>query len=142
MHSLKSSLVTTSCLCCLAIGAVLYALETNPAARTYYNALVESEDDLILVSDANRNSASEERLKFIHSCYNEGTIRCLNLGLFSLIWVANYHPDCGIYKSQCDFLKPGILNFHKRIVDVGFIGQWWVIKQYMKDHDINPEEFK
>lgn len=126
----------------LGIGAVLYALETNPVARTYYSALVESENDMILVSDANRNTAAEERLKFIHSCYNAGTTRCLNLGLFSFIWVANYHPDCGIYKAQCDFLKPGIINFHKRVIDVGFLGQWWTINKYMKDHDINPEEFK
>lgn len=116
-------------------------METNPEDRTYYTALLQSADEAILVSEANLNPKTDKRLSFIHQCYNEGTIRCLSLGLFSLIWIGNYHKDCGIYPSQCSYLEPGILNFHQRIVDIGFLGQWWNIRKYMKDHDVNPREF-
>ncbi|KZS16507.1 Uncharacterized protein APZ42_017745 [Daphnia magna] len=123
------------------IGCVLYATETNPDARTYYEAMVKAADDAILVSEANLNPATDNRLCLIRQSYNEGTVRCLSLGLFSLIWLANYHQDCGIYPSQCKYLKPGIIGFHKRIIDVGFLGQWWNIHWYMKDFDINHNEF-
>ena len=124
-----------------AIGAVLYAMAENPEARTYYAALLESSDDMIPVSDLNKNPASEERLKLIFSAYNEGTIRYMNLGLFSLIWLGNYHENCALYPSQCSFLKPGFLGFHHRILDIGFLGKWWNISRYMKEYDISPIEF-
>lgn len=123
------------------LGASLFAISKNPEARTYYEALVESADDMILVSDLNKNPAAEDRLRFLHTAYNEGRIRCTSLGLFSLIWLDNYHPDCGIYSSQCSYLKPSLLDFHSRIVDIGFLGKWWIIKHYMKDYDISPLEF-
>lgn len=128
-------------LICTGIGCMLYAAETNPAARTYYEAMVKAADDAILVSEANLNPATDNRLCLIRQSYNEGTVCCLSLGLFSLIWLANYHQDCGIYPSQCKYLQPGIINFHKRIIDVGFLGQWWNIQWYMKDFDVNPNEF-
>jgi len=116
-------------------------METNPEARTYYETMVKAADDAILVSDANLNPTTDQHLCLIRQSYNEGTVRCLNLGVFSLIWLGNYHQDCGIYPSQCKYLKPGIVNFHKRVIDVGFLGQWWNINWYMKDFDINPIEF-
>lgn len=120
---------------------MFYMLETNPDSRSYYTTLLESADDAILVSEANLNPTADQRLTLLRQSYNEGTVRCLNLGLFSLIWLANYHPDCGIYPSQCEYLKPGVLNFHKRVIDVGFLGKWWNIRRYMIDFDINPKEF-
>lgn len=116
-------------------------METKPEARTYYAALLQSADDAVLVSEANLNPTTDNHLSFIRQCYNEGTIRYLSLGVFSLIWLGNYHTDCGIYPSQCSYLEPGILNFHKRIVDFGFLGYWWNMKRYMVDYDINPKEF-
>ena len=66
---------------------MLYAMETNPEARTYYEAMVKAADDAILVSEANLNPVTDKRLCLIRQSYNEGTVRCLNLGLFSLIWM-------------------------------------------------------
>lgn len=103
--------------------------------------MVKSANDTILVSDANLNPTADTHLCFLRKSYNEGTIRCLNLGLFSLMWLNNFHSDCGIYPSQCDYLKPSVMDFHKRVVDIGFLGHWWNIQRYMKDFDINPKEF-
>lgn len=120
---------------------VWYAIRTNPDAKSYYETLVETTDDVILVSKANLNPRAEQRLQFIRQAYNEGVVRHMSLGVCSIMWLGNFHPDCGIYPSQCDYLKPGIINFHKRIVDIGFIGYWWNINRYMIDYDINPSEF-
>ena len=55
------------------IGFVLYAMETNPEARTFYEALLRAADDAVLVSEANLNPATDKHLSFIRQSYNEGT---------------------------------------------------------------------
>ena len=35
----------------------------------------------------------------------------------------------------------GYLDFYDRIVDVGWLGKWWILEEKMKDRDINPEEW-
>ena len=116
-------------------------MSTNPDKKNFYETLLESADEMILVSELNKNSATEERLRLLHASFNDGTVRHMNLGLFSLIWLGNYHPDLGVYPAQCSYLKPGIRDFHERVVDVGFLGKWWNMSRYMKDFDINPMEF-
>ena len=65
----------------------------------------------------------------------------LNLGFLSLLWVDNYAKVCGVFKSQCEYLKPRYLTFHERIVDIGFLGSWWILENKMKHFDINPSEW-
>jgi len=36
---------------------------------------------------------------------NAGLLRCWNLGLFSIIWRADFDKDCGTFLSQCEYLK-------------------------------------
>jgi hypothetical protein len=54
----------------------------------------------------------------------------------------NYDGDLAVYKATCSYLKPKYLTFHERIVDVGFVGKWWKLQEYMIDYDINDEEWK
>lgn len=120
---------------------VLYAMNTNPDAKSYYETLVETADNVVMVPRANLNPRAEQRLKVLRQSYNEGIVRHMSLGVFSIMWLGNFHSDVGLYPSQCDYLKPGIINFHRRIIDVGFLGNWWNNKRYMVDFDINPNEF-
>ena len=48
-------------------------METNPEARTFYEALLRAADDAVLVSEANLNPATDKHLSFIRQSYNEGT---------------------------------------------------------------------
>jgi len=125
----------------LVIGAAMYAAATNPDERSFREVVLETTDEMTLISDAIRNPAAEQKLKFIHSCYNQGLIRHLSLGVFSFMWLENFDKDCALYPSQCYYLQPGFLDFHTRILDVGFLGRWWKIYNDMKDYDINPSEF-
>merc|ERR1712071_704315 len=109
----------------------MYAGATNPNEKSYLEVVLESADEMILISDSNRNRSVENRLKFIHSCYNEGLIRHLSLGMFSFIWLDNFHNDCALYPSQCYYIQPGFLDFHTRVIDVGFLGRWWNIQNAM-----------
>lgn len=96
---------------------------------------------LILVGEPIRNPVSVQHIKWLEQCYNEGLIRRLNLGILSLIWVDNYDKDCSFYKAVCPYLKPRFVTFHERIVDVGFLGKWWLLERKMKNYDINEAEF-
>lgn len=125
----------------LVIGTAIYGAATNPDERSYREVVLQATDEMILISDPIRNPVAEQKLKFIHSCYNEGLIRHLSLGIFSVIWLENFDKSCAVYPSQCYYLQPGILDFHTRIIDIGFFGHWWKIYSDMKDYDVNPSEF-
>merc|ERR1712071_686441 len=122
------------------LGAAIYGVSTNPDEHSYREAVLQATDEIILISDPIRNPASEEHLKFIHSCYNQGLIRHLSLGIFSFIWMDNCDKECAVYPTQCYYLQPGLLDFHTRILDVGFFGHWWKMYHSMKDYDVNPSE--
>lgn len=64
----------------------------------------------------------------------------LSLGLVSFLWIDNYSKVCGVFKSQCGYLKPRYVTFHKRVQDVGFLGRWWQIEQLMNEFDVNHKE--
>lgn len=33
------------------------------------------------------------------------------------------------------------MTFHERIMDIGFLGRWWIIDKKMEEFDINPHEW-
>ena len=123
------------------IGAVLYAAETNPNERTFNQDVLTATSDSVMVSLANRNPVTEKHLKFLSSCYNEGVVRHLSLGIFSFIWIDNFDKNCAFYPAQCEYLQAGVSDFHLRAVDFGFLGKWWNLQRYMSDFDINHSEF-
>lgn len=38
-------------------------------------------------------------------------------------------------------LFSGYLDYYDRIVDVGWLGKWWILEKKMEDMDVNPEEW-
>lgn len=78
---------------------------------------------------------------FVYINLNIAFLFRLSLGFCSLLWLDNYSKVCGVYKSQCEYLKPRYLTMHERIVDVGFLGKWLVIGKKMEEFDINPQEW-
>jgi len=103
--------------------------------------LLQSSAKLIQIGEAIRNPISTEHIKWLEQCYNEGILRRLNLGIMSLVWLDNYSEDCSSYKAVCPYLKPRYINFYERIVDIGFLDNWWFLESKMKDYDINEAEF-
>jgi hypothetical protein len=97
---------------------------------------------MVLVGDPIRNPQAVSHLKFLETCYNKDVIRTLNLGIINFMWISDYGKSSGLYQAQCEYLEPKILTFHERIVDIGFLGQWWILQRTMKDFDVNPSEFE
>ncbi|EZA57713.1 hypothetical protein X777_00813 [Ooceraea biroi] len=118
-----------------------YSSRHNPDETMFREQLLQSSTKLIQVGELVRNPVSVQHIKWLEQCYNEGIVRRLNLGILSLIWLDNYDKDCSVYRAVCPYLKPRYVTFHERIVDIGFLDNWWLLEMKMKDYDVNEVEF-
>lgn len=125
-----------------AIGSsAVYSFKHNPSEADFIQQLRSHNAKLVLVDPACQNPISSQYLTFLERCYNEGIVRRLSVGIFSLIWLDNFDRALGLYKATCSFTKPDLLTWHHRIIDVGFMDKWWKIDKQMIDYDINNDNF-
>lgn len=73
---------------------------------------------------------------------NEGRLRHLSVGVFTLVYRSDFDPDAMLYEAQCSSLSVPWRELPQRVLDVGFLGRWWILDSKMKDYDVNEEEFK
>lgn len=124
------------------LAALFGAMKTNPDEYSFRDQLVLRTNELAMISDEIKNPLSDNHIRYLTTCYNQGLIRRLNLIFFSVMWVGDYNSDCNLYAAECSYLKPRYVTFYDRVIDVGLYGQWWNMKRKMKDMDINPDEWK
>lgn len=122
-------------------SGLYYAGKNNPTEMDFRDQVVEYQNLFGLVGKPVRNPNSEVYLKTLENWYNAGVIRRFSLGFFSIMWLDNYDKDVGLYKAQCEYLKPSYLTFHERIIDVGFLNRFWNLERKMEDYDMNPNEW-
>ncbi|KFO28766.1 hypothetical protein H920_09708 [Fukomys damarensis] len=84
---------------------------------------------------------SESFLQRLLWLRGRGCLRHVNLGLFSLLYEAPFDAHASLYQARCRYLQPRWVDFPGRILDVGFVGRWWVLGARMRDCDINHDEF-
>ncbi len=124
------------------LGALGFAAATNPDERDYNARFVENCLELMCVPDSIRNSNSERWHDDVWKMRSGLNIRRMNLLLCSVMWRDEESSKVGLYNARCDYLKPGYLDIFKdRLVDVGFLGKWWLMEDRMKDFDVNPDEW-
>lgn len=93
--------------------------------------------DLILVDESCQRPETTQFFRLVEKANNQGLLRTLNLGVFSLLWVHDYDAALGVYKATCTYTQPDYLNFKRRIIDVGFLDKWWKLNQFMINYDVN-----
>lgn len=93
--------------------------------------------DLVLVNEAVSNFISIKSIQNLEQYYNEGIIQRMNLGLFSILWLDNYDKKCKLYKINCTYLKPQHHLLYQKVIDLGFLNNWWNLKRKMLDYDID-----
>ncbi|KOC62879.1 Uncharacterized protein C19orf52 [Habropoda laboriosa] len=123
------------------LASCVYLHRYNPDESSFKELLLQNTMKIMQVGEAIRNPISEYHVKWLGQCYNEGIVRCMNLGIISLIWLDNYDETCSLYKAVCPYLKIQYATFYERVVDFGFLGKWWIIENKMKDYDVNGTEF-
>ena len=119
----------------------LYAAHNNPDERSYWDNFVVNSQDLSMIGDPVRNPGSQRLVDYVSRAYNAGLVRRLNLGVASLMWVDNYDAGMGLYAARCDYLQPSWTDMRHRVIDVGFLGRWWIADTKMEMSDVNTEEW-
>lgn len=127
---------------CSGLGFIAFCAHKNPDEWTFRDKFLFYSNEMTLIGESVCNPQAVSHLKFLEMSYNMGVIRTLSLGIINFIWISDYDKSSGLYQAHCDYLEPKFLNFHERIVDIGFLGEWWILQRTMKDFDVNPLEFE
>ncbi|KAF3845825.1 hypothetical protein F7725_002903 [Dissostichus mawsoni] len=127
---------------CLSAGwdLGLFLHPTRPAGLRSH--LLDCSGQLGLLSPWIRNGTSDGHVQSLVKLRNEGRLHVLSLGILALAYQADYDPDASLYEAQCSNLSVPWRELHERVLDVGFMGRWWVLQSKMKDYDVNEEQFK
>lgn len=124
------------------LGGAWACFHTKPDRSSFEAALLERSSQLGLLSPWIRSATSDGHVQSLVKLRNEGRLRHVSLGLLTLVYRADFDPDSTLYEAQCSNLSVPWRELPQRILDVGFIGQWWILDSKMKDYDVNEEEFK
>lgn len=124
------------------LGGAWACFYTRPDQSSFEAALLECSNQLGLLSPWIRNATCDGHVQSLVKFRNEGRLRHASLGFLSLVYHADYDPDVTLYEAQCSNLSVPWRELPQRILDVGFVGRWWILDSKMKDYDVNEEEFK
>lgn len=124
------------------LGGAWACFHTQPDQSSFEAALLERSNQLGLLSPWIRNATSDGHVQSLVKFRNDGRLRHASLGILSLVYHADYDPDATLYEAQCSNLSVPWRELPQRILDVGFVGRWWILDSKMKDYDVNEEEFK
>lgn len=123
------------------LGGAAACCALAPIEAAFEEALLDASGSLLLLAPATRNRHSEVFLQRLLWLRGRGRLRHLNLGFFSLVYEAPFDAQASLYQARCRYLQPRWVDFPRRILDVGFIGRWWILETRMHDCDINDDEF-
>lgn len=139
MHPLKSLIYVG------AFSFGIYTYKHVPSESNYIATVVECSNDLLLQSDATRNKDSDKFVQSVLGLCNGDRLRYKRLGFFSVMYTAEFNKDNRTYVAQCKYTNPKWMEFHKRVLDIGFLERWWILQYIMTDYDVDlnemPKEF-
>ncbi|CAJ1076666.1 mitochondrial import inner membrane translocase subunit Tim29 [Xyrichtys novacula] len=124
------------------LGGAVTCFYTKPDQSSFEAALLDRSNQLGLLSPWIRNANSDGHVQSLMKLRNEGRLRHIGLGLLSLVYRADFDPAVTLYEAQCSNLSVPWRELHQRVLDVGFVGYWWILDSKMKDYDVNEDEFK
>ncbi|XP_057396190.1 mitochondrial import inner membrane translocase subunit Tim29 [Balaenoptera ricei] len=123
------------------LGGAAACCALAPSEAAFEEALLDASGTLLLLAPATRNRDSEAFVQRLLWLRGRGCLRHVSLGLCSLVYEAPFDAQASLYQARCRYLQPRWVDFPDRILDVGFVGRWWVLGARMRDCDINDDEF-
>ncbi|XP_017287691.1 mitochondrial import inner membrane translocase subunit Tim29 [Kryptolebias marmoratus] len=124
------------------LGGAWIFFQTKPDRSLFEAALLECSNQLCLLSPWIRNATSDGHVQSLMRLRNEGRLCCASLGLLCVIYRADFNPETTLYEAWCSNLSAPWRELPQRMLDIGFIGRWWILESKMKNYDVNEEEFK
>ncbi|XP_023101216.1 mitochondrial import inner membrane translocase subunit Tim29 [Felis catus] len=123
------------------LGGAAACCALAPGEAAFEEALLDASGTLLLLAPATRNRVSEGHVQRLLWLRGRGRLRHVSLGLCSLVYEAPVDAQASLYQARCRYLQPRWADFPDRILDVGFVGRWWVLAARMRDCDVNDDEF-
>ncbi|NXB05895.1 TIM29 translocase, partial [Cnemophilus loriae] len=62
-------------------------------------------------------------------------------GVVAVAGADPHGSDPALYSALCPHLRPRLRDLGAQLLDVGFLGRWWLLETALRDCDINEEEF-
>ncbi|XP_036611712.1 mitochondrial import inner membrane translocase subunit Tim29 [Trichosurus vulpecula] len=124
------------------LGGAAACAHRTPEEASFEEALLDASGTLLLLAPGTRNPGSEAHVQRLLWLRGRGRLRHRNLGVCSLLYEAPCDPEASLYQARCSHLQPRWADFPGRVLDVGFLGRWWVLSARMRDFDINDDEFR
>ena len=126
------------------IGGILvglgYLMRHNPSEDDFLMQLVQCNNKLLRVQESSRNPTSYQHIEQLATLNDQKILRHQSLGFFSVIYRADFSRENDLYMAQCKFLRPSLKSyFTERIVDVGILDEFQLMKNKMIDYDVSPE---
>lgn len=108
-----------------------------PDEDEFFRQFCLATNNMILVPSALQNPKSADYLRRIQGDLNQNRLRCLSLGIFSILWEDLYDKEDCTYPAICEYTQVTFSNFHEHIVDIGFWNQFWRLKWELYNYDVN-----
>ncbi|XP_064171836.1 mitochondrial import inner membrane translocase subunit Tim29 isoform X1 [Anguilla rostrata] len=124
------------------LGGAWACYLTNPDDASFETSLLESANQLGLLSPWIRSGTSDGHVQGLVRLRNEGRLRYASLGVASLTYRADHDPEASLYEARCSLLSVPWAELRERVLDVGFAGRWWLLGAKMRDYDVNEDEFR
>ncbi|NWZ02684.1 TIM29 translocase, partial [Loxia curvirostra] len=61
-------------------------------------------------------------------------------GLLAVAGTDPHGAEPALYRARCPHLRPRLWD-RGSLLDLGFLGRWWLLEAALRDCDINEEEF-
>lgn len=138
-----------------------------PNEEHYFQTLIASCVDVWEVPVTLQNP---ETTSHVHRCldsWSRERLRVSYLGFCSVVWQDDRTKRCQLFSEACKYSFPAngggeftglvrLLLYDRlqesglqrisnivanRLLDIGFMGRWWIISSKMQDYDVNPGEW-
>ncbi|XP_018327943.1 mitochondrial import inner membrane translocase subunit Tim29-like [Agrilus planipennis] len=116
-------------------AAAWQVYKINPDERHYWSAVLNSANDIALLPKSLRKPQAENYVKFIQQCHQKGLIRRLNLLLASFMWTID-EENYRYFGKEIKYFKFPYTFPKIRVLDFGFMNNWWVLNYIMDDYDV------
>ncbi|XP_014748715.1 PREDICTED: uncharacterized protein C19orf52 homolog [Sturnus vulgaris] len=124
----------------LALGLGASLASTVPDLDSLESAAVAAGATLGQLPPSSRSPRSERHVLRLLRLRERGRIRVRNLGLVAVAGADPHGSDPALYSARCPHLRPSIWDMGE-LLDLGFLGRWWMLREALRDCDINEEEF-
>lgn len=125
-----------------ALGVSAALASSVPDLESLESAAVAAGATLGQLPPGSRSPRAERHVLRLLRLRERGRIRVRSLGFVAVAGVSPHGSDPALYSALCPHLRPRPRDFGALLLDVGFLGRWWLLERALRDCDVNEEEFR